>query len=117
MTRERLLEVYSKDQVDQLLPYSIKNMFPFDNQITITDEELASIGLLDPESNIYDVPEHLLHKPHENKKQINFQGSLGPNPSDFKYGANINGQGSNCWAVHGNHTQSGKPILACDPHL
>lgn len=25
--------------------------------------------------------------------------------------------GSNCWAVHGNFTQSGKPIISCDPHL
>jgi penicillin amidase len=25
--------------------------------------------------------------------------------------------GSNCWAVHGNFTKSGKPILAGDPHL
>jgi len=25
--------------------------------------------------------------------------------------------GSNCWAVHGNFTKSGKPILSCDPHL
>jgi len=24
---------------------------------------------------------------------------------------------SNCWAVHGNHTETGKPLLACDPHL
>ena len=24
--------------------------------------------------------------------------------------------GSNCYGVHGNHTQSGKPLLACDPH-
>ncbi len=41
-------------------------MFPFENQITITDEELKSIGLLDLESNIYEVPEHLLHKSHAN---------------------------------------------------
>ena len=27
------------------------------------------------------------------------------------------GGGSNCFAVHGNHTESGKPILSCDPHL
>ena len=26
-------------------------------------------------------------------------------------------QGSNCWAVHGNHTASGLPIVAGDPHL
>lgn len=25
--------------------------------------------------------------------------------------------GSNCWAIHGNHTKSGKPMLSCDPHL
>ncbi len=25
--------------------------------------------------------------------------------------------GSNCWAVHGNHTASGRPIVAGDPHL
>ncbi|EAR95945.2 peptidase S45 penicillin amidase (macronuclear) [Tetrahymena thermophila SB210] len=25
--------------------------------------------------------------------------------------------GSNAWVVHGNHTKSGKPILASDPHL
>lgn len=24
---------------------------------------------------------------------------------------------SNCWAVAGKHTESGKPILTCDPHL
>ena len=29
----------------------------------------------------------------------------------------MNGEGSNCWAVHGNHTESGKPLLTCDPHL
>jgi penicillin G amidase len=25
--------------------------------------------------------------------------------------------GSDCWAVSGKHTASGKPILSCDPHL
>ena len=27
------------------------------------------------------------------------------------------GGGSNCFAVHGSHTEKGKPILSCDPHL
>lgn len=26
-------------------------------------------------------------------------------------------KGSNCWVVHGNHTTTGKPLLANDPHL
>jgi penicillin G amidase len=27
------------------------------------------------------------------------------------------GKGSNGWVIHGNHTTTGKPILANDPHL
>jgi penicillin amidase len=27
------------------------------------------------------------------------------------------GMGSNCWAVAGKFTESGKPMLSCDPHL
>ena len=37
------------------------------------------------------------------------------NTRDFGSGAG--GVGSNCWAVSGRHTESGKPLLACDPHL
>ena len=33
------------------------------------------------------------------------------------YAPNFNGAGSNCWVVHGSKTQSGQPLLACDPHL
>ena len=25
--------------------------------------------------------------------------------------------GSNCWAIHGNYTKSGKPMVVSDPHL
>lgn len=60
MTRERLLEVYTKEQVDKLIPYSIKNMFEFKDQVHISDEELAKIGLLETDADIYDVPEELL---------------------------------------------------------
>lgn len=31
LTRERLLEVYTKDEVDKLIPFSKDNMFPFKN--------------------------------------------------------------------------------------
>jgi len=27
------------------------------------------------------------------------------------------GMGSSCWSVAGQHSASGKPYLACDPHL
>jgi len=26
-------------------------------------------------------------------------------------------KGSNAWVIHGNHTATGKPLLANDPHL
>ncbi len=32
-------------------------------------------------------------------------------------GYTAGGYGSNAWAVDGRHTASGKPLLACDPHL
>ena len=35
----------------------------------------------------------------------------------FKIDAGVAAGGSNCWVVHGNHTESGKPLLACDPHV
>jgi len=41
------------------------------------------------------------------KDTIQFVGDFKPNPSN----------GSNSWAVSGNKTQSGKPILSNDPHL
>jgi len=68
MTRERLLEVYSKEQVDQLIPFNRNNMFPFNNEHTITDEELDRIGLLDLEAKLYEMPEELIHKPHKTLK-------------------------------------------------
>lgn len=37
--------------------------------------------------------------------------------SRFKIEAGVAAGGSNCWVVHGNHTESGKPLLACDPHV
>lgn len=79
---------------------------------------MARIGLLDLESNVYEVPDELIHRPHKTlKEKLEFNGGAKSAKNDFKYGTNLNGQGSNCWAVHGNHTQSGKPLHACDPHL
>lgn len=38
-------------------------------------------------------------------------------PTDFEAEKKEDGKGSNNWAVSGNHTQSGAPILCNDPHL
>lgn len=34
-----------------------------------------------------------------------------------EYLATAGGIGSNCWSVSGRLTESGKPLLSCDPHL
>lgn len=86
ITRERLLEVYTKDQVDKLIPYSKEHMFDFANQLTITDEELQRIGLYEDKAKIYEMPEDLIHKPHSDlKEKIHFEKSKESN-KDFKYG-------------------------------
>ena len=35
----------------------------------------------------------------------------------YQGGSSGSGVGSNCWVIHGDYTESGKPLLACDPHL
>lgn len=83
----------------------------------IPDEELAKIGLLDLNANLYEVPDDLLFNPSlGKKKKFEYEGS-GIGHSNYKFGSAMNGQGSNCFAIHGNLTQSSKPLLACDPHL
>ena len=68
-----------------------------------------------PEANIYSIPDGLLYDPTK-KERIEFTKTV-KGENLFSYAMNLAGQGSNCWAVHGNHTQSGKPIISCDPHL
>lgn len=47
------------------------------------------------------------------KEKMSFKAAkYGPSIGDM--GAGI---GSDCWIVGGNFTESGKPMMACDPHL
>lgn len=43
---------------------------------------------------------------------MHFMGGIKDTVAEFGGGI-----GSNCWVISGNHTESGKPILSCDPHL
>ena len=46
MLRLRLLEVYDRELVDQILPFKPEHLFPFKNMETISDEELARLDML-----------------------------------------------------------------------
>lgn len=75
------------------------------------------MGQYDPDVDIYYVPDELLYYRRSNetkKEKLHFDEI----PQVEHEIADISGGiGSNCWAVHGNHTASGMPLLACDPHL
>lgn len=83
----------------------------------ISDEQLASIGLLDLNANLYEIPDDLLFNPSQGKKKKFQHNGGGIGHSNSKFGSALNGQGSNCIAIHGNLTESNQPLLACDPHL
>lgn len=75
------------------------------------------MGQYDADVDIYNVPDDLLfyRRNNETKKdKLKFKKI----PQKGHELAEMSGGiGSNCFAVHGNHTESGKPLMACDPHL
>lgn len=75
------------------------------------------MGNFDSDSNLYEIDHDLLYyrKAHEPKKEkLSYKKGYWHHKRQVGNGMGI---GSNCWAVSGNHTESGKPILSCDPHL
>jgi acyl-homoserine lactone acylase PvdQ len=86
---------------------------------TITDNELKRIGLYvhENEESLFKIDNSLFHT-RTKKGSLNVTAELDEgNEYTFEVHARQENGGSNCWAVHGNITESGKSILACDPHL
>jgi penicillin amidase len=50
-------------------------------------------------------------------RQLRVDGKLGLQALNFAPESGVEGVGSNNWVVHGSHTDTGKPLLANDPHL
>lgn len=50
-------------------------------------------------------------------RELRIDGTLGQQALLFSPAASSEGVGSNNWVVHGSHTETGKPMLANDPHL
>lgn len=118
--RSRLTEVYDREFVDKLLPYQREHYFDLGWMETITDEELEEHGFYVPghEDYHFDIDESLYHIRNRTKERIDVDSDFPK--SHFPYPDLLTGWealGSNCWAIHGNHTKSGKPMMSCDPHL
>jgi len=50
-------------------------------------------------------------------RQLGVDGKLGQQALNAAPESGVEGVGSNNWVVHGSHSDSGKPLLANDPHL
>ena len=85
----------------------------------MNDEELKKIGLFveDNASNLYELTNEKANELFEirTKKDHILVGDSEERPNRINVGKS--GGGSNCWVVHGNYTESGEPLLSCDPHL
>ena len=113
MLRVRLLEVYDRDLVDQMIPFKPEHIYPFENVETITDADLAKIGMLEEDSelsysSLYDIDESLIYVPPRADKvkldSSSRQNTKGTNKRHTKIQSAV---GSNCFSVHGNYTQKG----------
>ena len=87
---------------------------------TISDEDLKKIGMYEEGNaeNLFSIDNDLLHLRRNKKDKLDIKAELEKEKLPFE---NLvqgwDNIGSNCWAVHGNFTKSGKPMLSCDPHL
>ncbi|CAI2384635.1 unnamed protein product [Moneuplotes crassus] len=86
--------------------YFRNNQYP-----TFDDEQIKKLGLFEKDGLKNRVknfkPRHTNYKISKKDIYEEVKETLGM----------VHFDGSNAWAVHGNYTESGKPILSTDPHL
>ncbi|KAL4430319.1 hypothetical protein ABPG74_019478 [Tetrahymena malaccensis] len=107
LIREKLIKIFGKKVVKLMMG----NRYLFDNTTIMTDEELKLMGLYSPFDPKIDLEE-----------DQDAGSSLSVEKLELIMKTGIvqflsENKGSNGWAIHGNHTTTGKPILANDPHL
>ena len=116
LLRAKLADYFEAEDVEDLFPG--RSHLHYDYADSINDEELKKSGIF--EQHEKEVNQRVkywkkekLAKDCEKGKEIkkgkffkSLYEILSPGPGFSK--------GSNTWVVHGNHTKSGKPILAAD---
>lgn len=108
--RTKIAEVFGFDFAAEVLPARKENMFK--EVVMINDEELKQMGLYES-SSLNGFDQFLKHNKithfNSTRNMIKLMNNL---KFLHEYGG-----GSNAWAISGNFTKSGKPILGSDPHL
>ena len=101
--RAVLLKTLTPDQVAELFPAYPEDHPVIVNQIGIGDSARAPTSAPDI---AFDIPDETLAALQHNTSLL-----------DLAMGPAGEGMGSNSWAVSGQHTATGMPLLANDPHL
>ena len=76
------------------------------------------MGIYEEDAHLYDIDKDLLYfrtEEQPKKEKLSYAKETWHGKQPIIDGSS--GIGSNCWAVSGEHTQSAKPMLSCDPHL
>lgn len=121
--RSRLAEEVGVEKA--LRWFTLKNVF--EETLTVTDEELKRLGLYDEQfkkqyeklnySNVKVRISEAYKKDPRRFTEIDYEDG-GVDSLLWKEIINIAAsKGSNAWVIHGNLTDTGKPITANDPHL
>lgn len=111
LTRDTVFKATnSSDITRKYMPYESK-YFRNNNYPTFNDEDLKKMGLYE-ENGMKNRAKN--SKPRHTKYPFNKDDIY----EEIKEMLGlVHFDGSNAWVIHGNHTESGKPILATDPHL
>lgn len=113
LARQVVLEKYGKDFADFIIPF---NTIYTNYTTVINEQELKQMNLFNntiPQSHHIDLSFNFIHK---NLSAQKYWTKSSQPASKLVQSAILVGA-SNSFVVHGNYTNTGKPILASDPHL
>lgn len=110
--REKLAEVFSEEEAQEMTAAFSK--FQFDDTVILNDEELKQSGIYEEyihqNSSAKQKHAHNFSHHHTHKYIENVFYEIRDTLDNMEIG-------SNNWVIHGNHTKTGMPLLANDPHL
>ena len=111
LQREFISEHIGEDFAELINPFTPENFADYAKIPTINQEELEKMGYAREKPHKYVKPDHKEPENHSLSKAVLDEKAL-----ESVLGFNIIA-GSQCFAISGKHTASGKPILVNDPHL
>ncbi len=111
-SRARLAETLPRDQVEQLFP-----AYPYDEHPVIVDDAADPSDAGNASDATDATEENAASALPRGSSAVLRRAARRVEALPTLLGPHGSGLGSNSWVVSGDHTRSGKPLLANDPHL